>query len=215
VDHDAGAAPDQAAGLARLFHTTDDWAVYCLDREGRVTTWGEGARRIKGYAAAEIIGQPHSVFYRPEDRAAGKPAAMLQTAAELGLDEDQGWRVRQDGSSFWADVAIVALRDDAGSLVGYAKITRDRTKLHDAEEQLRRFDLLALRDQISEDLRESVVRRIFAAGLGLESILSRVTDHVANARIREVIDGLDETAKEVRAAVIHLDSADAGDPPPT
>ena len=102
-----------------------DYAIYMLDPEGRVTTWNAGAERIKGYTAAEIVGQHFSRFFTPEDRAAGAPVRALETAAREGRYEAEAERVRKDGTRFWANVILNPLRDPAGTLRGYAKVTRD------------------------------------------------------------------------------------------
>jgi len=107
-----------------------------LDRNGRVVSWNSGARRIKGYEDDEIIGRHFECFYSPDDRAAGIPAAGLRKAALEGRFETEGWRLRKDGSRFWANVIIDAIRSD-GELVGYAKVTRDITERRDAEARLR------------------------------------------------------------------------------
>jgi PAS domain S-box-containing protein len=119
-----------------LVDSVTDYALFRLDTEGRVVSWNSGARRIKGYEGAEIIGKHFSCFYTPEDRAAGLPAAGLRTAAREGRAETEGWRVRKDGSRFWANVIIDAIKAD-GALVGYAKITRDITERRSAEAKLR------------------------------------------------------------------------------
>ena len=121
----------------RLVDAVVDYAIFQLDINGIVTTWNSGARRIKRYAAGEIIGQHFSVFYRDEDRAAGAPAAALETAARDGRYEAEGWRVRKDGSRFWAFVVIDPIRDERGELVGFAKVTRDVTERREAQRQLR------------------------------------------------------------------------------
>ena len=113
-----------------------DCAIYMLDRNGFVTTWNPGAERIKGYVASEIIGQHFSVFYSEEDRAAGRPAQVLQTAASKGKYEAENWRVRKDGTRFWASILVDAIRDGTGELVGFAKITRDMTERRAIQEQL-------------------------------------------------------------------------------
>src|SRR6185295_12949327 len=95
--------------------------------DGRVASWNAGAQRIKGYAPEEIIGRHFSRFYPPEDVAAGKPDRELEIAAAQGRLEDEGWRVRKDGSRFWANVIITALRGPDGALRGFAKVTRDLT----------------------------------------------------------------------------------------
>ncbi|KQV61212.1 hypothetical protein ASC95_03090 [Pelomonas sp. Root1217] len=104
-----------------------DYAIFMLDVNGRVASWNEGAQRIKGYAAEEILGEHFSVFYPPEVRASGWPEYELQQAQEVGRFVDTGWRLRKDGTSFWAQVSITALRDETGQLIGYAKLTRDLT----------------------------------------------------------------------------------------
>jgi formate hydrogenlyase transcriptional activator len=114
-----------------------DYAIFMLDPEGRISTWNEGAERIKGYRADEIIGQHFSRFYTDEDMQAGKPGLALQTAAAQGKFEDEGWRLRKDGSRFWANVIITAIRDPGGKLLGFSKITRDFTERRRAEEAIR------------------------------------------------------------------------------
>src|SRR5689334_20310553 len=120
-----------------LVESVSDYAIFALNPGGYVRTWNEGAARLKGYNHAEILGRHFSAFYPPEDVAAGKPNRLLETAARLGRVEDEGWRVRKDGSRFWANVVITALHDELGRLVGYAKVTRDLTERRLAEEALR------------------------------------------------------------------------------
>ena len=111
-----------------------DFAIYLLDPDGVISSWNAGAQRFKGYQPDEIIGQNFSRFYTPEDQAAGQPRKGLDTALAEGKFESEGWRVRKDGSRFWASVVIDAIRDDAGALVGFAKIARDITEQHQARE---------------------------------------------------------------------------------
>ena len=117
-----------------------DYAIFLLDIKGRIATWNGGAERIKGYRAEEIIGRHFSVFYPQDVVARGYPAEELRRAAELGRWEDEGWRVRKDGSRFWANVVITSLRDEAGELVGFAKVSRDLTERRRNEEQLRQSE---------------------------------------------------------------------------
>ena len=119
-----------------LVESVTDYALYMLDPTGRVISWNSGARRIKGYEAADIIGKNFECFYSEQDRAAGVPAAGLRTAAREGRLETEGWRLRKDGTRFWANVIIDAITSD-GHLVGYAKITRDITERRAAEARLR------------------------------------------------------------------------------
>ena len=114
-----------------------DYAIFMLDGNGRVTTWNAGAERIKGYAAEEIVGRHFSTFYTREDVAAGTCERELKVAAREGRFEDEGWRVRKDGSRFWANVVITSLRTLEGVLLGFAKVTRDLTERRQAEENLR------------------------------------------------------------------------------
>lgn len=113
-----------------------DYAILMLDTEGRVVSWNEGAERIKGYRADEIIGKHFSCFYPEEDVNQGKPARGLKEAAELGRFEDEGWRLRKDGSRYWASAVITALRDESGRPRGFAKITRDITERKRAEQEI-------------------------------------------------------------------------------
>jgi PAS domain S-box-containing protein len=128
---------DSEEQFARLVSGVRDYAVFLLDARGHVVTWNTGAERIKGYKADEIIGQHFSRFYPRESVSSGWPAHELEVAGVTGRFEDEGWRVRKDGSRFWASVVITALRDDAGGVRGFLKITRDLTDRKQAEEKLR------------------------------------------------------------------------------
>jgi PAS domain S-box-containing protein len=120
-----------------LIEGITDYAIYMLDPDGRVTSWNAGAERFKGYTADEIVGEHFSRFYVPEDRAIDLPGTALRTAREAGRFENQGWRLRKDGSRFWAHVIIDAIHAPDGPLLGFAKITRDLTERKVAEEALR------------------------------------------------------------------------------
>jgi PAS domain S-box-containing protein len=123
-----------------LVQSVTDYAIYMLDLDGVVSSWNAGAERFKGYRPDEIIGEHFSRFYTPEDKAAGIPAIALKTAAGEGRFEAEGWRLRKDGTRFWANVVIDPIRDHEGKLVGYAKVTRDLTERRMAEEELRRSE---------------------------------------------------------------------------
>ena len=118
-----------------LVEAVEEYAIFRLDPEGTIVSWNPGAERIKGYAAEEILGQHFSTFYSEEDRAADIPEQNLAAAAENGSITDEGWRVRADGSRFWANVTITTIRDDDGDLEGFAKVTRDMTDRKRAEEE--------------------------------------------------------------------------------
>jgi len=139
-----------------------DYAIFMLDPEGHIASWNEGAERIKGYTADEIIGQHFSRFYPSEDIQRGKPMDKLKVAAAEGRSEDEGWRVRKDGSRFWANVVITAMRDKAGTLRGFSKVTRDLTGQKRAEAAIKKYneqleaankDLEAFSYSVSHDLR--------------------------------------------------------------
>src|SRR3984957_1730726 len=135
-----GRAEDALQASEERFHLfaegVHEYAIILLDCEGMVVSWNAGAERAKGYKAEEILGRSFSVFYPPEDVAAGIPATELKQATEEGRWEGNGWRVRADGSRFWANVLITALKDDAGNLRGFSKLTRDITERKQAEEAL-------------------------------------------------------------------------------
>jgi len=133
----ATTALQQSEESFRLFvENVRDYAMFMLDPKGNVQTWNAGAQRLKGYTANEIRGKHFSIFYTPEDLQAGKPARELQIAEREGRVEDEGWRVRKDGTLFWANVIITALRDRGGALRGFGKVTRDMTERRAAEEHL-------------------------------------------------------------------------------
>ncbi|MBL8533733.1 MAG: PAS domain S-box protein [Betaproteobacteria bacterium] len=143
-DRPARAAPDILQNTEERFRllveTVTDYAIFLLDAEGHVLTWNTGAQRIKGYEAHEIVGRHFSQFYPPDVVQRGWPAEELRQAARQGHFEDEGWRLRKDGSRFWANVVITALRDRKGVLQGFAKITRDLTERRAQEEALRRSE---------------------------------------------------------------------------
>ncbi|MBI5276107.1 MAG: PAS domain S-box protein [Burkholderiales bacterium] len=168
-----------------LVESVRDYAIFMLDAEGYVRTWNRGAQAIKGYTADEIIGRHFSEFYTPDDRQAGKPSRELVEAREFGRVEDEGWRVRKDGSLFWANVVITAVRDTAGALVGFAKVTRDmseRRRLEELERSSRRMnEFLAM---LAHELRNPLAPiRNAVTIMQLESLQSPVLRNC-----RDVID---------------------------
>jgi PAS domain S-box-containing protein len=128
---------DSERNLRLLVETVQDYAIFSLDCNGVITSWNLGAQRIKGYTAQEAIGKHFSMFYEPPSVARGWPQEELVRATELGRFEDEGWRVRKDGTRFWANVVITAIKDEHGKLLGFSKVTRDLTERRRHEEQLR------------------------------------------------------------------------------
>jgi PAS domain S-box-containing protein len=170
-----------------LVESVLDYAIFMLDGDGIVTTWNLGAERLKGYRAHEIIGRHFSVFYPADDVAAGRPGRELAVAVAESRFEDEGWRVRSDGSRFWANVIVTAMRDERGQLRGFAKVTRDLTEQRRAQEErvrLARVEAaLRLRDEFlsiaSHELRTPLnALLLHAAGLDF-AIRSAVAEGLA------------------------------------
>src|SRR5438309_1209160 len=154
------ALSDTGLRFRLLVDSVIDYAIFMLDTEGRVVTWNPGAERIKGYRAQEIRGRHYSCFYPEEALRAGTPAHLLQVAAAEGRCEDEGWRLRKDGSRFWANVVITEVRDGAGRLRGFSKVTRDLTEPRRAQEALEE------KTRDLEAAQEALVRRERLAILG-------------------------------------------------
>jgi PAS domain S-box-containing protein len=204
----AATDPDQ---FRLLVASVRDYAIFVLDPQGNVATWNLGAERIKGYAAGEISGRHFSTFYPAEDVARGKPAWELAEAERDGRFEDEGWRVRKDGSRFWANVIITALWNESGALCGFGKVTRDLTARREAEETARKLaaeqaarevaekteryqrDLLAV---LGHDLRNCLSVIVTAAEMnrlqgGDEKVRRRAAQVVSSAkRMRQIIHGI-------------------------
>ena len=184
-----------------MVSTIKDYAILMLDPTGHVVSWNAGAERIKGYKAEEIIGQHFSRFYPAEDKAQGKPQYELDTAVEQGQFEYEGWRVRKDGSQFWANVIVTAIRDDSGRLRGFSKVTRDMTERRRVEEAIRvqnaqleaaNKELEAFSYSVSHDLRSPL----------------RSIDGFSSALLEDYQQGLDEQGKSylerIRAATVRM-----------
>jgi len=209
-----------------LIEAVKDYAIFMLDPTGHVMSWNAGAQRIKGYHSAEIIGRHFSCFYPNEDLQNGKPEMELRVAAKDGRFEDEGWRIRKDGSPFWANVVITAVRDDAGKLIGFGKVTRDATdrmqaqqaleqeiaerreiqrKLYDSENSLRQLSRHLLRTQdeerrrIGRELHDSLGQSLAAMKINLDSLSSIVDPGgVAGHKVAECIELVQTSIKEVR-----------------
>jgi PAS domain S-box-containing protein len=145
----AAALRETKTEFESLVSAVREYAIFRLDPDGTIVSWNEGARAIKGYEAEEILGEHFSTFYTRDDREAGVPRQNLDAASETGSVEDEGWRVRRDGSTFWANVTVTALRDGDGSLEGYLKISRDMTETHRRQEGLE-SELNHILDRVSD-----------------------------------------------------------------
>ena len=177
-----------------LVEGVKDYAIFLLDPQGRVATWNAGAERLKGYAAGDIVGRHFSTFYPQEALDRGWPAEELRLATADGRVEDEGWRVRKDGSTFWASVVITALRDEAGTLRGFAKVTRDLTERRVAEEGARRLAAEAAAEEI-ERQREQLHVTLASIGDGVV-----VTDQAGRVTfLNPVAAGLTGWAQEEAA----------------
>ena len=192
------AVPPQPLGeeaYRSLVEAVEDYAIFLLGPDGHVLTWNPGAQRAKGYAPSDIIGQHFSVFYTPEERDAGRPMWLLGRAAREGRVEDEGWRVRKDGTRFWADVILTALRDPSGQLYGFAKITRDLTERREAEEQARSLaieqharaaaeEALKVRDRFLSIASHELKTPVATLQLAAESLIrARAAGRLDDARI--------------------------------
>jgi PAS domain S-box-containing protein len=210
-----------------LVDAVQDYAIFMLDEQGHVSSWNTGAQRLKGYGVSEIIGRHFSIFYPEEDLRADKPQRELEIAAKEGRLEDEGWRLRKDGSRFWANVIITALRDETGRLVGFGKVTRDYTeklranealrkeiserteaqrKLHDSERSLRQLSLRLLQTQdeerrrIGRDLHDSVGQYLVGLKMKVDSLKSSAErSQRGNAsQLAECSQLIEEAITEVR-----------------
>ena len=210
-----------------LVDAVQDYAIFMLDVQGYVSSWNLGAARIKGYAASDIIGKHFSIFYPEEDIRSGKPQRELEIATKEGRLEDEGWRLRKDGSRFWANVTITAIKNDAGRLIGFGKVTRDVTekikvsealrreivektvaekRLHDSEESLRQLSLRLLQTQdeerrrIGRDLHDSVGQYLVGLKMKVDSLKSARErgQPEDDSQLAECSQLIEETIKEVR-----------------
>jgi len=184
-----------------LVDSVKDYAIFLLDPSGHISSWNQGAERIKGYRAEDIVGRHLSTFYQPEDIAAGHPAIELAEAEQHGRVEAEGWRVRKDGTRFWASVVITALRDDAGRLRGFAKVTRDITERKQIQDQLleserRKSEFLKL---ASHELRTpvSLIR-------GYLSMFEAGDLGVFNERGKRALSVLEAQARELNALIAEM-----------
>ena len=179
-----------------LVQGVTDYAIFMLDPEGKVANWNAGARRIKGYTPEEIVGEHFSRFYTPEEREAGVPERAIGTARETGRYEAEGWRVRKDGTRFWANVVLDAIKDDNGKLVGFAKITRDMTdkreaqlRLEESREQLFRSQKMEALGQLTGGLAHDFNNLLTAILGACELALRNINDAEKVTRMLEGVRG--------------------------
>jgi PAS domain S-box-containing protein len=206
-----------------LIQGVTDYAIFMLDREGRVNSWNAGAERIKGYTLDEIVGRHFSTFYTKEEREAGVPTKSLQKAATDGRWETEGWRVRKDGSRFWAHVVIDAIHNDAGELIGFAKITRDATERKNAERQLEEARVALFQSQKMEAVGQLTggVAHDFNNLLtviigGLDTIVrSKPTDTVRIRRALEMARHAADRASSLTARLLAFSRKQPLEPTPT
>jgi PAS domain S-box-containing protein len=199
---------------SRLFvEAVKDYAIFMLDTSGHVASWNVGAERIKGYKAWEIMGQHFSRFYPEEDIKNGKPQMELEVAAKVGRFEDEGWRLRKDGSKFWANVVITPVRDSAGKLVGFTKVTRDFTErmlaqkaLESSQNSLRELSLHLLRTQdeerraIGREMHDSLGQYLSVLKMRLDALSGHEErgEPIPRRELDECSKLVDECVKEVR-----------------
>jgi PAS domain S-box-containing protein len=186
-----------------------DYAIYMLDPDGRVTNWNAGAQAIKGYSAAEIVGRHFSLFYTEEDRGAGEPARALATALREGKYEKEAWRVRKDGSLFWANVLIDPIHDEAGNHIGFAKITRDVTDRKRAEDELEEARLALAQSQKLQALGELTggiahdFNNLMTVIAGSAELLLRRPD-LPDAKRQRYLEAIAETTERATTLTSHL-----------
>ena len=177
--------------LELLFNSVTDYAIFMLDPDGRVMSWNIGARRIKGYEAQEIIGEHFSRFYTEEDRSANLPIASLETAAREGRVEREGWRVRKDGTRFWANVIVQAIRDGE-ELIGFAKVTRDITEKRAADARLRQAQKMEAIGQFTGGAAHDFSNLLMAISGSLELLRKRLPD---DPRMASLLDNAMQASK--------------------
>jgi PAS domain S-box-containing protein len=192
-----------------LVNSISDYAIYMLDRDGRIATWNPGAEGFKGYTADEIIGRHFSIFFTPEDREAGLPQRALETAAKEGRYEAEGWRLRKDGSRFWVNAILDPVYDEAGEHVGFAKITRDITDRKRAQEELEQTREALVQSQKLQALGELTggiahdFNNLMTVIAGSADFLLRKTD-LADAKRKQYLEAIADTADRATTLTNHL-----------
>jgi PAS domain S-box-containing protein len=195
--------PDAKDAFRLLVEGAGEYAVFTLSPSGVISTWNRGAERIKGYQRDEIVGQHFSIFYPAEQREARIPEQELRDTIAKGRVVVEGWRLRRDGSQFWANVIITPLWDGAGKLRGFAKLTRDETDRRAATEANEQLARIAEQDRIASALADTMARRLFTIGLQLSGVLKLTTGPEVRQRIEGAINEADSAISELRRAVFN------------
>lgn len=218
---------DSERNFKLMIEAVQDYAIFMLDPDGRIATWNEGAKRIKGYTADEIIGKHFSIFYSEKDRTAKKPELELEEAVRKGRVHDEGWRIRKDGTRFWAYVVITALRNEDGKLVGFAKVTRDATERIYSEELEKRVtertalaerraqklqELAAMltvteqreRQRIAQILHDHLQQILVAARIGINRLHHQLTSSVLKMDVEHIETLLEESINATRSLTVEL-----------
>jgi PAS domain S-box-containing protein len=195
--------PDAKDAFRLLVEGAGEYAVFTLSPKGIISTWNRGAERIKGYQRDEIVGQHFSVFYPTELQEAGVPDKELSDAVKEGRVVTESWRVRRDGSQFWASVIITPLWDGAGKLRGFAKLTRDESDRRAAAEASELLARINEQDRIATSLADTMARRLFTIGLQLSGVLKLTTGTEVYQRIEAAIEEADSAISELRRAVFN------------
>lgn len=188
--------------LGLLIEAVEEYAIFALDPTGAVRTWNVGAQRIKGYTGREILGRHFSVFYPAEDRQSSIPDQELAHAVQHGHWSGEGWRVRKDGTLFWANVVITAVFDGHGRLDGFVKVTRDESDRKAAEAAHHQLALLRDRERLAIELSETTLRGVFSATLALGGALAMTSDPSIQERLWDAMATLDRTITEIRSMAV-------------
>ena len=199
-------------GYRLLVQSVQDYGIFQLDPDGRIVSWNTGAERIKGYREEDILGEHFSIFYPPEDLAIDKPRRELEQAVVDGSLEDEGWRVRKDGTRFWANVVITALFGEAGELRGFGKVTRDMTERRSAQQALteRRRLLTHLveaqeleRRRIAWDVHDDSIQAMVAVGMRLQLLADRLPPD-QQPLVSQLEESVRSSIGRLRNLVVHL-----------
>ncbi|HWQ83440.1 MAG TPA: PAS domain S-box protein, partial [Anaerolineales bacterium] len=204
--------------LSQLVESVKDFAFYTLDLNGHITSWNKGAEKIKGYSRNEIIGKHFSIFYTPEDIAANKPALVLESALQEGGFNSESWRVRKDGTRFWANVIVFPIYNSAGILQGYSKLTRDLTKRKLMEEELIASQLRheketselrrrlmegreAERLGMAQELHDGPIQELYGLIFGLDAIQGKIRSQAALEQIKDMKRELQKVVSTLRGMI--------------